>query len=751
MNTKLKATEMRLLWLVVIIHSFILFYICDFSIALETYADELIYINIAKCLSDGRTFTLHGLDKGFTNIAYSLLISPFWQIKDVVLRMHLITALNAFLMSLSIIPVWLICKELQVRKKIRYYIIFIIMVYPSMVFAATYMTENLYWPLTLFAYYFILRTIKYEKTIDAFAAGVLSFLCYFCKEVGVCIFLSVIAWFVLSPVESYWHEKKFPEDNKEHFVKYYIKNFKWRSLFAYILIYIVFYLIVNKFFLSSVTNAYGGVSSSLFSFIGEINLSKIFYILYAVIFYMLYTLIAFFAVPFIYPMMNLKKMNCETRKIYFYSLILLMGTILTIVCTISVRENFGEIVPRVHMRYFSSIVGLIFPIYGSVISNEKQTDDHKKMWISLALFLIAVIFIFKGAVTGSAVDSPELGYAIYLHGKYGIMNIGELNVYIAGVLYSVFLGIIIAIGYLVGKRNFRYTYYCFYAVAILMCILNFQKNFDIIKNSYSVPESSINNMKQISNYFIENGLEHKNVLFLPNSGYDKSAKVYDLYFDGEQTYEVTFDMFFNSVKNTSSRNTSDHTFEEAIYKTAFQLNNIDYFITEANELKSLLGNLEFLENISSENYFVYKNTRPAEICYLNPPDVIDFTGIGYSTMTYNIEGISVPEGTFSWTNGNELSMSCDFPEKVTQVEAQINIDSTFNGTQNFAIYQNDTIISEGSISGNGQITANFAVENGKCNFKIALPNAVSPYELGVSDDRRVLALAISSMEFTIKE
>ena len=66
MNTKLKSNEQRLLWLIVIIHSFVLFYICDFNKVLETYPDELIYVNIAKCLSDGRKFTLHGIDKGFT-------------------------------------------------------------------------------------------------------------------------------------------------------------------------------------------------------------------------------------------------------------------------------------------------------------------------------------------------------------------------------------------------------------------------------------------------------------------------------------------------------------------------------------------------------------------------------------------------------------------------------------------------------------------------------------------------------------
>lgn len=751
MNTKLKSNEQRLLWLIVIIHSFVLFYICDFNKVLETYPDELIYVNIAKCLSDGRKFTLHGIDKGFTNIAYSLLISPLWWVKNVALRAHLITALNSFLMSLSIIPVWLICKELQVRKHITYLIIFIIMIYPSMVMAATFMPENLYWPLTLFAYYFILRTIKYKKTSNAFIAGIISFLCYFCKEVGVCIFLSVMAWNFISPIESYLFEVKFSEDNKGHFAKYYVKHFEWKNFFTYISIYVLLYLIVNKLFLSTVSQAYGGVSGVLFSFVERIDLSKILYILYAIIFYMVYTLIAFFALPIIYPMLNIKSLSCTTRKIYFYSLILLMGTILTIVCTISINENLGEIIPRVHMRYFSSLVGLFLPIYGSTISTEKQITKNKAVWTSLGIFLVLVIFIFKGAVTGSAVDSPELGYAIYLHGKYGVMNIGELNVYIAGILYSAFLGIILVAGYLLGKKKLKYTYYCFYATTILICILNCQKSFGIIKNSYSISESYINDMKQINNYFKENVLENKNVLFLCNGGFDKHAKVYDLYFDGKQTYEVIYESFIETVKNTSSNSTFDHTFQESIYKTAFQLNNIDFFITEGTELKSLIGNLEYLENISSENFSVYRNTRPTEICYLNQAGVIDFTGNGYSTVTYNIEGTSVPEGTFSWTDGNMLLLSCDLPNEIKQVTAQININGTFNGTQNYTIYQNDILINEGSVSDNESITANLTVTDGKCSFKMALPNAISPHELGVSDDRRVLALAISSIQFIINE
>lgn len=747
MRSYFKKNEKWILCLVVIMHSFILYYICDFSKTLETYQDELIYFNLAKCLSEGKNFIEHGVRRDFTNIAYSLIICPVFWIKDIFVSVHLITIINAVLMSVSIVPVWLLCKELGVHKKITWSILLIIMIYPSMNFAATFMAENLYWPLTLFCYYFIVKTIKHRKTSDAFIVGILSFLCYFCKEVGVVIFLSYTIWYFISPVDSYFFEYRFSQDTRESFVKYYIKQFEWKNILTYIFTYAIFYLIVNKFFLSTVINNYGGVSGTITSFLESVTLSQLVYILYAIIVYVVYAIIAFMVIPIILPLIKIKEISHVARKTYIFTLILFMGTIFTIVCTISVKESFGMILPRIHMRYFSSMIGLILPVFGSMNFNKMINKSQKSIWIFLGIFWIVAVYFFKGVSIGSCVDCIELGYPIYLHRKYGVISIGELKIYIAGIVYNILGGMIIVLGYFLSKIKMKYTYYLFYIFAILICILNFWMGFHIIKRSYYVAEAHINNMKQINDYFINNQLENKNVMFVCNNWYDKGPKVYDTYFQGRKSYLVSNNTLIDTLNNTSSKYISDYIFVEPIQEQVFQLKDIDYFIVENIEFQNLIGNIEYMEDISSEDFSVFKNINPSEIYYLKQSNIIDFTGRGHSSVVYRIEGISVAEGTFSWTEGNKLSISCDFPQEVEHLRAQINIVGTFNGIQKFAVYQNDMPISEGSISDSGQIIVDLNVVDGVCNFNLDLPNAISPYECGVSEDKRVLALAISSIEF----
>lgn len=748
MKTKSKTNEILILWMLVIIHTLVLYYICDFQKTLETYGDELIYYNLAKCLADGRAFEMHGIALDFTHIAYSLLISPLFWITDVTLRIHLITLTNSFLLSVSIVPVWLICGELQASKKIKWLVVFIIMLYPSMAFAGTFMTENLYWPLTLFTYYYIVRTIKSGRASDAFIAGLLSFLSYFCKEVGMCIFLAVVAWFLISPLDSYFFDNKSDNDKKENFIKYYVSHIDWKNLGRYIFSFVIIYLAVNKIILSGIENTYIANPEKYFSVLKNNNLPKvIIYLLYAVVLYLVYTLAAFFVVPVIYPILKLREMNNTIRKVYLYSLVLLAGTVLTIVCTISLKENFGDIIPRVHMRYFSSIIGLILPIFGSAISSEKSPNCDKKFWLLLAIYFIFFIFMFKGVLIGSSVDCVELGYSSYLNRKYGSINIGELRVYVAGIICSILGGGMITVGYILSKIKMKCVYPCFYVSVVLACILNFEKSFEIIIGSYMVPQTYIDDMKQINGYFMDNGIKNKNVLYVCNQWYARATKVYDTYFIGEHTYEVGFNSFLEELNSSEDKSSEKYTFMNPMNGKLFSIENIDYFITELEGFQNVVGNLEYLEDVSSENYFVYKNTQPTMICPLKNDNIIDFTGKRCSTIVYDVEGMSNPEGAFTWTDGNEMSMSCRFSKNVEQVKMQINVTGTFNGLQNYTIYQDNMPITEGSISGSGQISADLTVVDGNCSFKIELPNAVSPYSLGMSEDGRVLAISMSSMEF----
>lgn len=193
MKTKLANIDDKILLLILILSHVILLYLfCGFSKRPETYGDELIYIDIAKSIAHNETFAIHGVPLEFTNILYSIILAPLFLVGNTITRVNLITLVNCFLVSISLLPVYLICKEFNIKKKYLWIVLAIMYVWPDMLNAATFMSENLYFPISLFAMFFCIKMYKNDKYIWSWIAGVFSYLAYFCKEVGLCIPLACV-------------------------------------------------------------------------------------------------------------------------------------------------------------------------------------------------------------------------------------------------------------------------------------------------------------------------------------------------------------------------------------------------------------------------------------------------------------------------------------------------------------------------------------------------------------------------------
>lgn len=129
--------------------------------------------------------------------------------------------------------------------------------------------------------------------------------------------------------------------------------------------FIALRVFANNLFFSTIQNGYEsgfGISDENF------KMDIVLFMVYAIIYYLVYVIIAFWILPILYPLFMTKEMDTVVRKTYFYILILLLGTIITIVYTISIHEDIGKALIRVHTRYFNSIIGVILPVFGASIS-----------------------------------------------------------------------------------------------------------------------------------------------------------------------------------------------------------------------------------------------------------------------------------------------------------------------------------------------------------------------------------------------
>ena len=133
-------------------------------------------------------------------------------------------------------------------------------------------------------------------------------------------------------------------------------------------------------------------------------------------------------------------------------------------------------------------------------------------------------------------------------------------------------------------------------------------------------------------------------------------------------------------------------------------------------------------------------------------ETISLSGMSWNADKYITSGISKNEKVFTWTDGNKVEFNAIDVSSYDDGDLTLVIDvaDTYNGEQTVLVYQDDKIVYEGKIEGEGQIT----VPLDSCdtlNIRMELPDAVSPLELDGSGDDRVLALQLTKISLVYAE
>jgi len=126
---------------------------------------------------------------------------------------------------------------------------------------------------------------------------------------------------------------------------------------------------------------------------------------------------------------------------------------------------------------------------------------------------------------------------------------------------------------------------------------------------------------------------------------------------------------------------------------------------------------------------------------------IVFSGEHYNADQYVYSGLSGPEDGFSWTDSKEL---------VLRFKTDLSSDSlhgviqgfVFNGRQQVKIFVNDQLVKDTIFEG-GLLDFDFSnpgPSQAIC-IRIKLPDAISPYEVSGSEDKRILGIGLQSISF----
>jgi hypothetical protein len=107
--------------------------------------DELLYSEMAKSFASTGHFLIRGAPSGIGNVAYPALISPAWFFNPMSTTYGLAKAINAVLMTATVIPLYLWARRL-VAPIYALVAVALVLLMPSLMYSGMLMTENAFLP-----------------------------------------------------------------------------------------------------------------------------------------------------------------------------------------------------------------------------------------------------------------------------------------------------------------------------------------------------------------------------------------------------------------------------------------------------------------------------------------------------------------------------------------------------------------------------------------------------------------------------
>lgn len=177
-------------------------------------------------------------------------------------------------------------------------------------------------------------------------------------------------------------------------------------------------------------------------------------------------------------------------------------------------------------------------------------------------------------------------------------------------------------------------------------------------------------------------------------------------------------------------------------------------------LKQLSGNsndnswlLDQLNTVTEEQYIsINKKRHLRNAIEMSSGEICWFSGENWNASKYIDSGISNIEGNYTWTTGNELLFKPMYFENTKENQPlllKLNILSVYNNNQRIVVYCNGKEIFNDTLIAKTQLEIPFQTdENGYFTLSFSLPDAISPNDLGISNDTRKLALALDYFRIT---
>ncbi len=561
------------------------------------YWDELKYYDLARSIFHGFGLTVCNTPTNFQKILYPVVLSPLFAVRNVEMRIRLIALLNSLLMNSCVFPLWRICSKLGVEKRRQIVLAAFLILWPDMVMTETFMSENLYWP--LFFWYITLHCCRREQDcrLRGLAEGALIYGGFLCKEVFPVVLAADAICLLL--------ERKLCPREKEE------RRREWCRLLLAAVVFGVLFILGKLFIFSGLGRSYNQSDPSALA-----QRNAPLYLVYAVLYLIISTLLAVQLLPLAIPLLRFRRMKPEQQRFFLFIGVFILCVIGGIAYTISIREDLGSMIPRVHLRYYAPAVFLLLPVF-AVCPECSDTASRKNELGILLILALSVLALFHSSPNLFIVDQMTLRWVcaldLLLSNAIGTESVLFWPFQTAVIALTLAVSIGIYAFFTARKKDFIRPF-CVFLLIPVLCSGYF--GHVTIRSTYTEELAPFESVGRLSDYFAQT--EDK-VLYLTdtysqfrsskawNCRYEPVERSYylilsdcDAYSEGMQVEDIAFSAHIDKGYSSS---TDRIDYIVIPNKSALAPENDDY--------------LEYVPALSDEYHTVYRNRDPEMLYFDN--------------------------------------------------------------------------------------------------------------------------------------
>lgn len=568
------------------------FLLTDYTKCITVTPDELLYYQIAESFATGRGLpVVNNYLTNFQKILYPLVIAPAFLVGNTV-QQHIraIALINSLVMSSCIFPSYLLASRLKLKRFARFGIALLSIYMWDMSYTASFLSEVLYYPLTLWVVYGYLvlldNDFSYKQTLAlACLLGVLTYLLYACKEVGLVLpcALAVVGGF------------RIVHEWLVHGVSYTVKRLL-AGMVCLALLFVVCHVIMRSFFVGSLSTNYQ-LSKQL-----SVVFQRLPYFARASVAYAAAIVIAAGLLPVAFPLIMYKRLPPRSQLLFQLVGAGILICIAVVVLTISITEDYGSTTPRLHLRYF---VFAWIPLLCVFFALHEQEEMHlgRTCTTGYVLFVILTAYVFSSfsknafidcyLVTGLAILKKTLGGALMCTVFIVLAILAVTLLHFPKILTAMF-----AIGYLVFQ--------CYTGVVA----------YSFQHATKHVSDVSCIQYEQLKAYIHEHQDEHFALLLDWPATY--TSCLAEMYFNEPNVYVIDTDQLIASTggKQLHLSDASIPVFPAAFHAkdSGYELEHIDYLlIPKSQSTQITTPPLESCTLPGASSYRAYKNSDTARL------------------------------------------------------------------------------------------------------------------------------------------